>query len=78
LRFACPSVPRLPGQGTFTPKQYDMHGTHAAPQPPRPNRVRSHSLRTARGPRSACRRWLGHRLERAPQPALMNFDEQNR
>src|SRR5881396_3608118 len=34
-------------------------GPNAAPQPPRPNCILSHSVRTARGPWSACRRWLG-------------------
>ena len=29
LRFPCPSAPRIPGQGTFTPKHDNMHGTHA-------------------------------------------------
>ena len=33
LRFPCPSAPRTPGQGTFTPKHYGMHGTHARPEP---------------------------------------------
>jgi hypothetical protein len=28
LRFPCPSAPRIPGQGTFTPKHDSMHGTH--------------------------------------------------
>jgi hypothetical protein len=28
-RFPCPSAPRIPGQGTFTPKHDSMHGTHA-------------------------------------------------
>ena len=28
-RFPCPSAPRTPGQGTFTPKHDSMHGTHA-------------------------------------------------
>src|SRR5262245_580130 len=32
---------------------------NAVPQPPRPNRVLSHAFRTARGPRSGCRRGLG-------------------
>ena len=27
-RFPCPSAPRTPGQGTFTPKHDRMHGTH--------------------------------------------------
>jgi hypothetical protein len=29
LRFPGPSAPRIPGQGTFTPKHDSMHGTHA-------------------------------------------------
>ena len=29
LRFPCPSAPRIPGQGTFTPEHDSMHGTHA-------------------------------------------------
>ena len=33
LRFPCPSAPRTPGQGTFTPKHDSMHGTHARCQP---------------------------------------------
>src|SRR2546430_4827759 len=32
LRFPCPSAPRIPGQGTFTPKHDSMHGTHAKAQ----------------------------------------------
>ncbi len=32
LRFACPSAPLPPGQGTFTPEYYGMHGTHASAQ----------------------------------------------
>jgi hypothetical protein len=31
-RFPCPSAPRTPGQGTFTPKHDRMHGTHATAQ----------------------------------------------
>ena len=30
LRFPCPSAPRTPGQGTFTPEHDRMHGTHAS------------------------------------------------
>ena len=33
LRFPGPSAPRIPGQGTFTPKHDSMHGTHAAAKP---------------------------------------------
>ena len=29
-RFPCPSAPRTPGQGTFTPEHDRMHGTHAS------------------------------------------------
>jgi hypothetical protein len=29
LRFPCPSAPRIPGRGTFTPEHGSMHGTHA-------------------------------------------------
>jgi hypothetical protein len=29
LRFPCPSAPRTPGQGTYTPEHDSMHGTHA-------------------------------------------------
>jgi hypothetical protein len=29
-RFPCPSAPRTPGRGTFTPEHDSMHGTHAA------------------------------------------------
>jgi hypothetical protein len=29
LRFPCPSAPRTPGRGTFTPEHDSMHGTHA-------------------------------------------------
>jgi hypothetical protein len=31
-RFPCPSAPRIPGQGTCTPKHDSMHGTHAQHQ----------------------------------------------
>ena len=31
-RFPCPSTPRIPGQGTFTPEHDRMHGTHARPE----------------------------------------------
>jgi hypothetical protein len=34
LRFPCPSAPRIPGQGTCTPKHDSMHGTHARGEPP--------------------------------------------
>ena len=34
LRFPCPSAPRTPGQGTFTPEHDSMHGTHASGEPP--------------------------------------------
>jgi hypothetical protein len=38
LRFPCPSAPRIPGQGTFTPEHDSMHGTHARPEPRAPTR----------------------------------------
>jgi nicotinamidase-related amidase len=44
LRFPCPSAPRIPGQGTFTPKHDSMHGTHAWDEP----RVRDAVTRTGR------------------------------
>jgi hypothetical protein len=34
-RFPCPSAPRTPGQGTFTPEHDSMPGTHAG-SPPSP------------------------------------------
>jgi hypothetical protein len=34
LRFPCPSAPRTPGRGTFTPKHDSMHGTHAEERRP--------------------------------------------
>jgi len=40
LRFACPSAPRIPGQGTFTPKHDRMHGTHAKTERRGVHRVR--------------------------------------
>ena len=33
LRFPCPSAPRIPGQGTFTPEHDSMHGTYAGHEP---------------------------------------------
>jgi hypothetical protein len=33
-RFPCPSAPRTPGRGSFTPKHDRMHGTHAPDQRP--------------------------------------------
>jgi hypothetical protein len=33
-RFPGPSAPRIPGQGTCTPKHDRMHGTHACGEPP--------------------------------------------
>jgi hypothetical protein len=48
LRCACPSAPRLPGQGTLTPEQYDMHGTHAQAHLPGP------TLRPRSGAASGC------------------------
>ena len=49
LRFPCPSAPRIPGQGTFTPKHDRMHGTHALVQRRRASAVR-------------CNRWLGRAI----------------
>ena len=36
LRFPCPSAPRIPGRGTFTPEHDSMHGTHAPAHLPGP------------------------------------------
>ena len=33
VRFPCPSAPRIPGRGTFTPTHDRMHGTHAWHEP---------------------------------------------
>ena len=37
-RFPCPSAPRIPGRGTFTPQHDRMHGTHACVQVRPPTR----------------------------------------
>ena len=44
LRFPCPSAPRIPGRGTFTPKHDSMHGTHAALSAAARSAVRLHRL----------------------------------
>ena len=54
LRFTCPSAPRLPGQGTLTPEQYDMHGTHAADHLPPPSCIRSVHVEPPRGRGRGC------------------------
>jgi hypothetical protein len=49
LAFTCPSAPRTPGQGTFTPKHYGMHGTHALVNP-RARRRRDRRVERRVGP----------------------------
>ena len=45
LRFPCPSAPRTPGQGTFTPKHDSMHGTPKLTCCRKPERRRSGGCR---------------------------------
>src|SRR5262245_595037 len=69
-RFAGPSAPHIPGQGTFTPEQDSMHSTHAGHGADAHERAAPCPCEIARRPALLCHRALSGVFSARVSPGL--------